>query len=617
MSAPSVDEVKALVASPGLSDQAKRDLLQSYLAAAPGSDDDELYAAADRLGAALLPGHLSVVEAKQLSERVAQAHREVQSQQGRQALEGARLGAAGSNDILDQGAPGLRYFEHFAPLYQRCISGSDISRDKAVQLYDEQRDIDLATLRADAATMTSGADRLGVELARQRAAWDAVSSIWTGRGGVAADAFVRTYLTEADSARGRTADLAAALGPAADGIEECVRVRASAVAELYAATVGGKTPSQIDEIISFAKDRHSVTSAPQAGRILQMFGGDVGPTGDEVGAVANTGLRLSSGAGLLSVAQALAGQTEAYLQRLVDQAVQCSRDFVTTVFIPDVESRWRLLTEVCASTDTAVRDLYRSVTAVAGAAEGHPFSGTPGALPALPGPGVTGPAAPGSHSPVAPSGTGGPDGFVGGGRTSSDADGWGQTMGSTQWAVGTRAAMPADGLLSLGESGAADAVRPAGTGTSAEGTQVGGVSSTGGALDATANPAAPPEDEVGQVRAAGAGSGGGAAEGASAGGPADVPARTDAGTGAVAASGGSGTGVDSVAAEWVGASAPMAALHRQDELTPAISGDQWIVENQRDEGAWTSVGSALTPGTAASAGSDPTRDRGEAGQEHS
>lgn len=57
-----------------------------------------------------------------------------------------------------------------------------------------------------------------------------------------------------------------------------MRDKAKVVADLYADSIGGKSPAQIDEIISYAQSGHNIFSdIPETLRILSMFGASVSP----------------------------------------------------------------------------------------------------------------------------------------------------------------------------------------------------------------------------------------------------------------------------------------------------------------------------------------------------
>lgn len=367
-----LSEVKKVLDSPSVSDDVKRRLI-----AACGSGSlfgpAELQAYADRLGipsSMVMPGG-PFMPRSDVDRIITQAHRGMSrhdANQGKHALADGATGAANANLILDFGAPGLRYFEYFAPLYQRCAAGSEISRNKACELYDEQRDMDFSVLRRDGEILTKAAAKLSDEIANQRNSWNTINQIWTGQGAAAAGAFVGGHLADADTSRSQMTRFAALLGPAADALEQAIHDKAQFVANLYAETIGGKTPEQIDEIIKYASTRTpGPSSIPEAVRILQIFGASASPGWSDVGKA------------LLSPAGAVAS----FPVGLIAQAQQFASTFVANVFKPDVESKWRGLTECCWATDRSVNQIYQRIIDNVNTMNEDPFSSTIGALPPL------------------------------------------------------------------------------------------------------------------------------------------------------------------------------------------------------------------------------------------
>lgn len=368
---PNLPDIKRLLDSPGVSDDVKRELIWAYGSRRWDSAPD-LQSYADRLempriGIAVPFG----MPLGDLDKAVDDAHKQLtrhESENGKQVLGEGATGAAGSNSILDLGAPGLRYFEYFAPLYQMCVVGTDIVRDKACQLYDEQRDMNFAALRADGAALTTGAAKLSEEISRQRNAWNTVDQAWTGQGAEAANSAVDGYLGQAGTAQAQVEKFATVLYPAADALETAVHDKAQFVAGLYADTIGGKTPGQIDEIIYYTQHGHDIlTSLPEAARIVHMFGASAAPDGGDI---------------LKIVVNPVFGGSSAALD-LLDKAKQFATNFVDNVFKPDVEAKWRGLVDTCAATDRSIREIYQRVVADANTINDHPFTASTGTVPPI------------------------------------------------------------------------------------------------------------------------------------------------------------------------------------------------------------------------------------------
>jgi hypothetical protein len=119
MADPTLPDVKKLLDDPGVSDDVKRDLVTAFVSSDPRSAFD-LQSHADRLGmpGLFLPALGTDVRPwpgllEDAVHKAEQQRNKRESDEGRQALGDGRTGVANSNSILDQGAPGLRYFEYF------------------------------------------------------------------------------------------------------------------------------------------------------------------------------------------------------------------------------------------------------------------------------------------------------------------------------------------------------------------------------------------------------------------------------------------------------------------------------------------------------------------------
>ena len=380
---PSLRDITKLLDNSGVSDEVKRDLISGYLNQHWDSAEP-LRPYTDRLGMpsiGLFPGQFGFPDGD-LDKALDQVHKQIDKHDaatGQQALGERSTGAANSNAILDHGAPGLRYFEYFAPLYQTCVASSDISVEKARRLYDEQRDLNFAALRADGDALTKSAAKLAEEITTQRNAWNTIDQLWTGQGAQAVNSYVGVYLAQARTAQSQVNTFARMLGPGADALEQAVHDKATFVADLYADTVGGKSPAQIEEIIYYAQHGHNdLTSLPEAARIVHLFGMSAGPSTGNILSIGISPLFAASGAAL----------------NLLEKAKHCATNFVKNVFIPDVEAKWRGLVNVCTATDACVRRIYRPIMASANSISDHPFTAATDALPPVTPPTQTPPAPP-------------------------------------------------------------------------------------------------------------------------------------------------------------------------------------------------------------------------------
>ncbi|MDQ2722441.1 MAG: hypothetical protein M3Y19_03930 [Actinomycetota bacterium] len=366
----SVQEVKKLLDNPAVSDDVKRELVAAYVSR-HWNDAGELKSYADRLG---IPGGglppFFGEPVGDLKSVIHEAHRQIgkhNSDGGKQELGERNTGAANSNSILDLGAPGLRYFKYFVPLYQKCVCGSKISVEKARERYDEQRDLSFAALRTDSEVLTKSAATLEEEITTQRNSWNTIDQLWTGEGAEAASSYVSGYLGQAGTAQAQADRYAKVLSPVGDALEKAVHDKAEFVANLYADTIGGKTPEQIEEIIDYNQSDHNVvTSLPEAARIVHMFGGSAAPDGG----VAILAIMTNPMFGGFKAAVDLLGKAKEY-----------ATNFVDNVFKPDVEGKWQGFIDTCTATDKSVQEIYQRIVTEANSINDHPFTAWTGTLP--------------------------------------------------------------------------------------------------------------------------------------------------------------------------------------------------------------------------------------------
>jgi len=157
------------------------------------------------------------------------------------------------------------------------------------------------------------------------------------------------------------------LSPAADALEKAVHDKAEFVANLYADTIGGKTPEQIDEIIFYEQHGHDVfTSLPEAARIVYMFGASAAPDGENI-------LEFFA-------IDPLVGASHAAVD-LLGKAKGYATNFVENLFKPDVEGKWEGFIDTCTATDKSVQEIYQRIVTEANSINDHPFTASTGTLP--------------------------------------------------------------------------------------------------------------------------------------------------------------------------------------------------------------------------------------------
>lgn len=103
-------------------------------------------------------------------------------------------GVATSDQLLDIGSVGLRFFDVYLPLYAQLWDPGTMSLGRARQRYDEQRDLSFAQLCEDADVVAAAAQRLESEQTAMRAAARALRDAWRGAAGISVGAHVGEVL---------------------------------------------------------------------------------------------------------------------------------------------------------------------------------------------------------------------------------------------------------------------------------------------------------------------------------------------------------------------------------------------------------------------------------------
>ncbi|WP_067997533.1 hypothetical protein [Nocardia pseudobrasiliensis] len=170
----------------------------------------------------------------------------------------ADLAQSGDVDhILDVGAPGLRYFEHYLPLLDEATSTCGTTYQDVCAKYDAQRNMKLAVL-------STVADGLKKALAAADTEWEThntqartLPSVWQGEAATAATEMMRGLITRSNEDRIAARNALGAIETAIPALKLIIAGKANAVRALWDRTGGridGKTPGQIYDIVQGAKN---------------------------------------------------------------------------------------------------------------------------------------------------------------------------------------------------------------------------------------------------------------------------------------------------------------------------------------------------------------------------
>lgn len=161
------------------------------------------------------------------------------------------------DQILDYGAPGLRYWEHFLPLYAKAFGappGADLAELYA--RYDEQRGMSLTEFDTARNEMDKALADADSRFAAHRAVANSLPTAWTGATGTEAVALMNSQLrqahTDLDTIRAASGAIAAALDP----MRQAVLAKAEHARALLEPTsdgagrltIDGRTPDAIESI---------------------------------------------------------------------------------------------------------------------------------------------------------------------------------------------------------------------------------------------------------------------------------------------------------------------------------------------------------------------------------
>ncbi|ATL65812.1 DNA-binding protein [Nocardia terpenica] len=257
-------------------------------------------------------------------------------------------------DLLDYGAPGLRYWSDFLPLYIEAFGavpgGYRVAQLEA--LYDQQRGMTLERLDAARQELRAALAEADAQLDAQRGHLQRLPSVWSG--GAAAETAqrllfdqVRCASGDIDIAHAAAAALEAMMAAARRAVFEKAYLTLGLLEPGQRVTIGGKSAADIRTIVAVAK----------AG---QWIGGD------QVRA-----LKTVFPEGNLTATTTVAGGAQ--VDRIDDRndigsgtgklCHDACTDWLSRTFKPDVEHKLETWVSGCQGTDTTIEQLYGKIAA--------------------------------------------------------------------------------------------------------------------------------------------------------------------------------------------------------------------------------------------------------------
>lgn len=185
------------------------------------------------------------------------------------------------DEILDYGAPGLQYWEHFLPLYEEAFGPCRNATLPGLQAaYDEQRGTDLAKLDTTRTELAKALENAETQWQVEQTVARDLTAAWIGGTGDQALMMVDAQLRRARADLDATRMATDALGAIVEPLRQAVLAKAQATLALLPRTadgaveltLGGKTPDDIDTLIADQSDPWLTdTFRPDVERKLDLF----------------------------------------------------------------------------------------------------------------------------------------------------------------------------------------------------------------------------------------------------------------------------------------------------------------------------------------------------------
>ncbi|ANZ37637.1 hypothetical protein BBK82_17840 [Lentzea guizhouensis] len=314
------NEIKKLLDDPNVTPETKKQLVPALAGAGASEEEVERYAKANGVDVPSDPGLGSHILGAALAAPTAglstlfvgakEVNRSQWEKKGGEAdklvskaKEERELGATqkvlneqgdvpSSNTLLDAGAPGLRFFEKFIPVYQKAAPAcghqgaapnlqNDIYRN-----YDWVRDIEFAKFREDANKFQTVTAKLQEHDNALGSAWNGLGS-WEGKAAEAARGYHDKFAGTAKTFIQQTGQAQGAITAGVTNMQKHVKEFAQQIHDQYSEKCGGMTVEEAEQAIRHANG----DIFPNDGGILDWLSSVPGPIfGAISGAVFGGGL---------------------------------------------------------------------------------------------------------------------------------------------------------------------------------------------------------------------------------------------------------------------------------------------------------------------------------------
>ncbi|KOV80618.1 WXG100 family type VII secretion target [Nocardia sp. NRRL S-836] len=321
------NEIKKLLDDPNVTPETKKQLVPALAGAGASEEEVERYAKANGVDVPSDPGvgsHIlgavlavptaglstAVVAGKEINRAQWEKKGGDADKLVSKAKEERELGATqkvlneqgdvpNSNTLLDAGAPGLRFFEKFIPVYQKAAPAcghqgaapnleGDIYRN-----YDWVRDIDFAKFREDANKLTETTKKLQEHDNTLGSAWNGLGS-WEGKAAEAARGYHDKFAGTAKTFIQQTGQAPGAITAGVTNMQKHVKDFAQQIHDQYSEKCGGLTIEEAETAIRHANG----DLFENDGGVLDWLVGVPGPLfGAVTGAICGGPLGMLAGLG--------------------------------------------------------------------------------------------------------------------------------------------------------------------------------------------------------------------------------------------------------------------------------------------------------------------------------
>ncbi|SHE42093.1 WXG100 family type VII secretion target [Streptoalloteichus hindustanus] len=253
-----------------------------------------------------------------------------------------------SNHLLDDGAPGLRFFAKFLPLYKEALGAIgqggqntdiDLNRDVYAE-YDKVRDIDFGAFRDAANKLNTAGGKLDEARVGMANAAKPLQSTWEGAGAQAAFAHMGKVDTGGTLVAGDLKRAAQAVQAASGDAQNKTREFAKRVHGMYDERCGGMSEDDIRETIKVAKGDATLSFGESLKITLKsgFIGAMTGPFAPLVGGAIQ----------LHEVRQAIEGKINEAKQKLGQ-------------FVQDFGNRYRIFREACGAIQRGIGETWQKL----------------------------------------------------------------------------------------------------------------------------------------------------------------------------------------------------------------------------------------------------------------